>query len=126
MGAIRTSLDDSGAVGVFDVDGDISDAEITAAMKSRYIDGGPPHALWDYSRATFHRIDSAGYTRIAQTAKDLARFRPGGRTAFVAPGDVEVPAIRLLEAISAIVALPIPLRMCATRDEALRWLLHGD
>jgi hypothetical protein len=100
MADIIVGMDESGMVSVFEVVGDATAQDITAAMRARYCEGCPPHALWDYSKASFHRVDSAGYTLIAETAKALAGFRPGGRTAFVAPGEVEISAIALLEAIS--------------------------
>jgi hypothetical protein len=126
MGTITTSRDDSGTITVFSVSGDITGTEITEAMARAYQDSQPVHALWDYVHASFHRVDSAGYARIAEQAKSLAHFRSGGRTAFVAPGDVEVSAIKLLEAISQKVALPIPLRMFNSFADALDWLRNEE
>lgn len=126
MATIRVSVDEANAVSVFEIEGTVTAADIVAAMERQYVDGSPPHALWDYSRATFHEMNADDYVRIASTAKALAPNRPTGRTAFVAPGELEAVAIRMLEASSKMVALPIPLQICPTREEALAWLTSPE
>ena len=126
MATIRISVDETSSFSIFDVEGTVNADDIAAAMVRQYVDGAPPHALWDYSRATFHELNAGDYMRIASTAKSLAHNRPGGRTAFVAPGELEAVAIKFLEASSKLVALPIPLLICATREDAVAWLTSQD
>jgi hypothetical protein len=126
MATIRVSVDRISAFSIFEIEGTVSADDIVAAMERQYVTGAPPHALWDYSRATFHELNADDYARIAGTAKALAPNRPGGRTAFVAPGELEAVAIKFLEASSKMVELPIPLHICATREEAVAWLTSPD
>ena len=122
MGTIRISVDDLHAISVFEIEGTVKASEIVDAMERQYVEGAPVHALWDYSQATFHELSAEDYERIATAAKALAPQRPNGRTAFVAPGALEAVAIRFLEASSKKIVLPLLLRICTTREEAIDWL----
>ena len=64
--------------------------------------------------------------RIATAAKDRAAYRVGGKTAFIAPGKQEAVALKLLEAMSRVIDLPIPLRICPTKSDAIGWLAIDD
>ncbi len=107
---------------IFEVEGPVRADDIISVMERNYVAGAPVHAIWDYSAATFHEMGPDDYARIAAAAKALAPLRPGGRTAFVVPGSLEAVAIRMFEASSKLVDLPIPLHTCATRDEAIAWM----
>jgi hypothetical protein len=125
--SIRIAVDETLGCSIFEVEGEVSADDFIAAMDRQYSVPPPPHALWDYSRARLHNLSPADYTRIATAAKKHAPKRPGGRTAFVASRKFEQAAMKLLEAISEMVAVPIPLRLCETRKEAVAWLAgRGD
>ena len=127
MGNIQISIDADANASIFDVRGEVTADDIIAAMDQQYIAGSPRHAVWDYSHAIFHKLEPQDYSRIAAAAKQRATHRAGGKTAFIAPGEQEVVAIKLLEAISKTIDLPIPLRICPTRSDAITWLAehHG-
>lgn len=122
MGTIEISVDTSANASIFTVRGEVTVDDVIEAMNRQYVEGAPPHAIWDYSGANFYQIDADGFQRIANAAMDRARYRPGGKTSFVAPGDNEAIAIKLLQATSHVIDLPIPLQVHQTREEALSWL----
>ena len=122
MATIRISVDDLHGISVFEIEGTVNASEIIDAMERQYVDGAPVHALWDYSKATFHELSAEDYERIAAAAKALAPQRQDGRTAFVAPGALEAVAIKFLEASSKKIELPLLLHICTTREEAIAWL----
>ncbi|MBT5047633.1 MAG: hypothetical protein HOM58_03950 [Rhodospirillaceae bacterium] len=122
MGTIEISVDSDAGASIFDVRGEVTADEIIAAMDQQYVAGAPPHAIWDYSRAGFFQLITNDYKRVALAAKERSQHRPGGKTAFVAPGETEAIALRFLQATSQVIDLPIPLEIHQTRVEALAWL----
>jgi len=126
MGNIQIRIDTVANASVFDVRGEVTADDIIVAMTRQYVAGAPPHTVWDYTRASFHRLETADYIRIAAAAKDRAAFRLGGKTAFIAPGEQEAVAIKLLETMSKVIDLPIPLHICRTKGEAIDWLTADD
>lgn len=126
MKTIRISVDTDADASIFDVRGEVTADDIIAAMNQQYVAGSPRHAIWDYTRAAFHKLETADYIRIATAAKDRAAYRVGGKTAFIAPGKQEVVAIKLLEAMSRVIDLPIPLCICRTKSDAIDWLAADD
>ena len=126
MATIDISVDEAIEASVFDAVGDITADDIIAAMDRQYVDGTPPNALWDYARADFNRLETSDYRRIAMAAKERAIHRIGGKTAFVTEGALELFAVKLLEANSKVIDLPLNTRFFETHDEAVAWLREDE
>ena len=124
MATIDISVDEAIEASVFDVVGDVTADDIIAAMDRHYVAGTPRNAMWDYTHADFNRLETSDYRRIAMAAKDRAIHRIGGKTAFVTAGALETFAVKLLEANSKVIDLPLNTRFFKTREDAIAWLLE--
>ena len=81
--------------------------------------------LWDMSRAEVAHVTSDILRRFIRKATELGEARQGGRTAVVAPEDLQFGLARMSEVFSEEESSPFGFRAFRTRAEALLWLQTG-
>ena len=81
--------------------------------------------LWDYTEASMERLTNVDLQNLVPVGKrygDRFAERRGGRTAIVAPGDLEFGMMRVSQTLSGMSGYPFEVRVFRTMGEAESWL----
>jgi hypothetical protein len=107
----------------FIVRGGVSRVEIEKAIASFYHEGASQNVLWDLREASLQELSTADIQDIVQFLRKNDYVRPKGRTAMVAPKDVDYGLVRMGEAYAN--GLPTAFRVFRSLQEAQTWLQQG-
>jgi hypothetical protein len=102
--------------------GPLTADELIAAL-GEYYEGSPtPLAVCDLSAAKLALLTADDIARIVAFTIVRAEVRAGGKTAILAPGDLEYGMARMYEVLCELRKHPVVIRAFRERDEALAWL----
>jgi hypothetical protein len=108
---------------VISVKGEISSDEPLAALNEYYEGGVTGKAIWDFSEASGERGDYEQVERFMQFVKGRRPAQaPQGKTALVAPQNIDYGLARTASALSQIKELPVEVRVFKSLEEAADWL----
>ena len=82
--------------------------------------------LWDMSLADVAQVTPDILRRFIGKAVELGAGRQGGRTAVVAPDDLQFGLARMSEVFTELESAPYDFRAFRTRQEAFEWLGTDD
>lgn len=120
--AIETTRDRDTGLTIHTVSGPVTEEDMYAALE----DPDPtPLILWDMSGAEVDHVTPLDLQRFVGRAAALGMKRKGGRTAVLAPDDLQFGLARMSEAFTEMDATPFGFRAFRDRDEALQWLTSG-
>ena len=122
MAELETHTLPGGRVSLITVRGPTTDADLIAALEAFYARGPTLHLMWDLSSADLSEVDTDGLRRVLATARSLAAGRPGGRTAIIAPEDLQYGLSRLYETLADLAGHAIGHKVVRTAAEAHEWL----
>jgi len=111
---------------VHDVTGPISEVEMYDALEKFYKQEPTALLLWDMSQADAGHVTSEILQKFIKKSAELGVSRQGGRTAVIAPDDLQYGLARMSEAFSKMESAPYSFRAFRTREEALQWLKPAE
>lgn len=101
-------------------EGAVTSAEIQSEIEQFFRLCPNRDAIWDFTEADMKTITREDMERLTGFLAANAAKRDGGRTAFVAPNDLEFGLSRMAEMLTD--SLPYERRTFRTIEEALAWL----
>ncbi len=107
---------------VFVVVGELKHAEQMEAIKSFYEGEPTSKTLWDFSACEGSRSGQKEIQKILSYAIGMRDRRLPGKTAILAPADVDFGLARMTGAFSEIAESPWEVRAFRTLEEAAEWL----
>ena len=111
---------------VHDVTGSASEMQMYDAIEKFYQEEPTALLLWDMSQADVSHVTPDILRNFAKKSAILGVNRQGGRTAVVAPKDLQYGLARMSEVFLEAESAPFSFRVFRTRDEALQWLRAAD
>lgn len=124
--AIETTLDPDENLTVHVVIGFVSEEEMNGVLEDFY-DGQPTALfLWDMSQAELAHVTPEMLQKFVHRAAELGVSRRGGRTAVVAPGDLQFGLGRMSETFAEIESTPFSFCVFRSRQDAMRWLASDE
>jgi hypothetical protein len=121
---IETTVDKSQNLTIHKCSGSLTEQEILDTSKSFY--GGNPtlYTLWDFSNSSFDKISNEFLREMLSIVQRSGSRRQGGRTAVIAPSDLEYGMARMFQIMSDTDDFPFETRVFRSNDEAKQWLLE--
>ena len=118
----HTTRDDSLQLTVHTITGEVTVDELIGLVKG--FNENPTRLVqWDMSGAELSGTTQGDIRALIEGATTLATNRPAGKTAVIAPMDIQFGLGRMSEAYAEITKLPFELRVFRTEVEAQQWLL---
>lgn len=100
----------------------VTEAEMHATLEDFYKGKVTPLVLWDMSGADLTHVNAEMMQRFIKKSAHLGKQRPNGRTAVVAPGDLQYGLGRMSEILYEFEPGAFQFRAFRTEEEALLWL----
>ena len=122
---IETTHDPQRDLTIHVVTGPAREEEMYAALEAPGDGVSTRDVLWDMSGADVMQVTPGILRQFVKKAAELGVDRKGGRTAIVAPEDLQYGLARMSEVFADMVSSPYSLRAFRTREEAIAWL-EGD
>lgn len=107
---------------VFFVVGELKHVEQMEAIKSFYEGEPTSKTIWDFSACQGSRGNQNDIQKILSYAISMKDRRLPGKTAILAPADVDFGLARMTGALSEIAESPWEVRAFRTLEEAVEWL----
>lgn len=118
---ITTTYNKQGGFSIIKCLGRLNEKEIKDTVQSFY-KSPTKNLIWDLSEASVEDI-TPGYVGLIQgLVRRLGVSRKGGKTAFVAPRDLEYGMARMFQILSDKKAFPFNIGVFRSHDEAKKWL----
>jgi len=111
---------------VHDVTGRVTEFEMHDALEKLYKEELTDLLLWDMSKADVSHVTSETLRNFAMKSAKLGVRREGGRTAVVAPTDLQYGLARISDVFLETEGAPFSFRVFRAREEALKWLWSAD
>ncbi len=108
------------------VTGAVSEAEMYEALEGFYRQKPTVFLLWDMSQADLAHVTPDMLQRFIRRGAQLGAARRGGRTAVIAPGELQYGLSRMSEMFFELEDTPFSFRVFRSRHEALLWLNAAD
>jgi hypothetical protein len=102
--------------------GRVTASDLWAALDKFYDDSPTLLALCDLSQADLSSLSGQELKQIVEFTKSRAAVRRGGRTAIVAPEDLQYGMARVYQSLAEIHRHPVAIRAFRAGEEALQWL----
>lgn len=124
--AIETTRDADQNLTIHVVIGSVSEKEMHRVLEDFY-DGQPTAlVLWDMSQAELAHVTAEMLQKFVRKAAKLGVRRRGGRTAVVAPADLQYGLGRMSETFAEIESTPFNYCVFRSRQDAMHWLTSDD
>ena len=81
------------------------------------------HVLLDFSLARMVNISSQVIERVVSIARKRGSTRHGGKTALVAPDNIEYGMSRMYQMIAELKKVPYEIQVFRSLEEAKQWLI---
>lgn len=102
-----------------EVRGEPSAAQFRSVLVHNYEGEVPRDIVWDVRSGSAGALDTRSVRTMAELIRDRARLRVGGRTAVIAPRDLDYGVSRMVESRVMAMRLPITYQTFRTVEEAL-------
>ncbi len=120
---IKVTRDESKDITIHVVIGSVSEEEMYDVLDDFYTRGPTKHLLWDMSQAKVGEVASGALKDFVHRSAKLGVQRKGGRTAIIAPQDIQFGLGRMAEVFAEISSAPFKVRAFRARQQALEWLM---
>jgi len=123
---IKTTVDTEHDLTIHKCSGSLIEQELMDTIESFY--GGNPtlYTLWDFSNASFDKISNEFLRQMFSIVQRGGSSRQGGKTAVIAPSDLEYGMARMFQIMSDNDAFPFKIKVFRSYDEASQWLLSKE
>lgn len=105
------------------VTGPALEAEMYRTLEDFYAQEPTDLLLWDMSNAEVSHVTPDILRKFVQRAAKLGVSREGGRTAILAPEDLQFGLGRMTETFADIESTPYKVQVFRSRQDALKWLM---
>lgn len=127
---IEKTVDDSRNLTIFTLQGKVTADELEEAIEGYWTEGPiTPYVLWkgDGEGVSISHITGDELRKVSSVVlrfRDLTEQRRGGKTAIIAPADIDFGLSRIIEALHLNVTpeLPYGFRVFRSEAEALAWI----
>ena len=120
---VKIDTDQEKQLTVFTVTGTPSFDEGMAVFKQFYEGKTTHNTLWDFRDASLVLVSSEQTEMMLDFIKQHSEKRAGGKTAIVAPADLEYGISRMAEMMSEIKYLSIKVKPFRSYEEAIEWVM---
>jgi hypothetical protein len=123
MGRINIISDATKNRTKFSVEGSITIIDVLNAIRNFYEGGAvTKNVLWDLTNGKAKEIQSSELENIVNLRKGFAHLRKGGKTAILAPADIEFGMSRMVELMTDFKEETIETRVFRTMENTKQWL----
>ena len=123
---IETIVDEKQNLTIHKCSGNLTEQEILDTIHSFY-DGDPTlYTLWDFTNASMSGISPRAITKMFALIQKLGPGRRGGKTAVVAPEDLEYGMARMFQIMSDVNDFPFKIKVFRYFGDASQWLLGKE
>ncbi len=120
---ITSTVDRARQLTIHTAQGELTPLDIQACLETFFQDP-TPDVLWDFREAGLNRLGGEYMKRLADYLIKQTPRRPRGKTALVAPRDLEFGRLRK-ETAYIDGKVPVVYRVFRTMDQARAWLDRG-
>ncbi|MGD0584608.1 MAG: hypothetical protein ABSA86_02380 [Oryzomonas sp.] len=120
MAEIKTFI--SGVLTIRKIIGMVSSDELINALHRYYTGHITKNLLWDLTNGSVDKLTTGDIKHISQLVLQHAQTRIGGKTAIVAPSDVDYGMSRMLNTYAEIGNIPFETQVFRTQSEAAKWI----
>ena len=120
--SIKTVWDKDRNLTIHFVTGHVSEVEMYSTVENFYDQQPTSLVLWDMAQAELSHITTNTLLKFIKKAGELGINRRGGRTAVIAPDDLQYGLGRMAEIFSQCETTPFMLRAFRSRQDAMLWL----
>lgn len=124
--SLKTIRDEERDLTINEIAGPVSEEEMYLALTGPDDHEPTRLLLWDMSRAEVAHVTPDILRKFVGKAAELGAGRQDGRTAVVAPDDLQFGLARMSEVFSELESAPYDFRAFRTRQEAFEWLGTED
>jgi hypothetical protein len=124
--SIETTRDADRNLTTHVVIGSVSEKEMHGVLEDFYDRQPTALVLWDMSQAELAHVTAEMLAKFVCRAAELGVRRRGGRTAVVAPDDLQYGLGRMSETLAEIESAPFSFRVFRSRQDAMQWLASDD
>ena len=123
---IKTTVDTQHDLTAFKCSGNLKEQEFLDSIHSFYEGSPTKHTLWKFVGLSAKSISTDTLKRIFEMIHSYGNSRQGGRTAIVAPLDLEYGLGRMFQIWTDNKSFPFEIEIFRTLDEAKQWLLSKE
>ena len=120
MGEIKTVV--QGDLTMMKAIGSISLNEVIDALEEFYSSNTTKLVAWDLTSTSAAQLNTADIEQIAKFVRSNSHVRAGGRTAIIAPNDLEFGIGRMLDVLSEIHDVQLAVATFRKFSDAAKWL----
>jgi len=123
---IETTVDKSQNLTIHKCSGSLTEQELVDTIESFY--GGNPtlYTLWDFSNSSFDKISNEFLRQMFSIVQRGGSSRKGGKTAVIAPSDLEYGMARMFQIMSDTNGFPFEVKVFRYYGEASQWLFRKE
>jgi hypothetical protein len=121
--SIKTTRDEGKNLTIHTISGPVSEVEMYRALKGEVGQEPTALALWDMSLADVSHVTPHVLRKFIKKAAELGATRLGGKTAVIAPEDLQFGLARMSVAFSEMESALYQLQAFRNRDNAFQWLM---
>jgi hypothetical protein len=123
---IETTVDVKRSIAIHKCSGNLTNKDMSDAINAFYVGSTNKYTLWDFSNASMNNIPIESVKQLIILEQKRASSIVGGRTAVVAPKDLEYGYARMLQIQSDTNDLLFKVGVFKTLEEANQWLLQEE
>jgi hypothetical protein len=123
---IETKVDVKRSIAIHKCSGNLTTEDMSDAINAFYVSSTNKYTLWDFSNASMKNISMESVKQLIILEQKRASSIAGGRTAVVAPHNLEYGFARMLQMKSDTDDLPFKIGVFRTLEEANEWLLSEE
>jgi hypothetical protein len=111
---------------LFKCTGRVLSTDIEESIRAFYQGKPSQNVVWDISDAEISELSATDVRSIAETTKQLAHSRPGGKTAIVSAADMPFGLARMYQAFAELAEQKSHVEVFRSREEALAWISFSE
>jgi hypothetical protein len=124
--AIKTTRDASKDFTIHTVTGSAGREEMHGALEEFYRQGPTSLVLWDMSESDVAHVTPAILKGFVERSVTLGVTRENGRTAVLAPTDLQFGLGRMSQAMAELSSASFEFQIFRSKEHAMEWLLADD
>ena len=119
---IETVVDEHNDLTIHKCIGEIGTEEYKKAILSFYKGSPTKNVVWDFSNTSLAETTTEGIKQLSLMVQKLGTARKNGKSAVVAPGDLEYGMARMFQLLTDNGQIPFMIRVFRSFDAAKQWL----
>jgi hypothetical protein len=120
---IHTDMKGEKQLTIHTVTGEVSFEEAMATLNAFYSDNPTLNVIWDLTEGTIRALSSAHLEKIMDFISPASKKRTGGKTAGVAPADIDFGLARMFQILAELSGYKPSVRIFRELKDAFDWLM---